>query len=52
MLILDGNIVAKTMKDNLKKYFEDEFFIEKYIAIILLNNDEPSKVYVNKKKIF
>jgi hypothetical protein len=40
------------MKQNLTNYFKDDFFIGKYIAIILLNNDEPSKVYVNKKTIF
>lgn len=52
MIILDGKLVAESMKKKLKNYFENNFFLDKYIAIILLNDDEPSKVYVNKKKSF
>lgn len=52
MLILDWKLVSNSIKINLKNYFQENHFVWKYVAIFLLQDHVPSKVYVNLKKKF
>lgn len=52
MLILSWKDLSIKIKQELKEYFDNNYYKKKFVALILLTDHTPSKVYVRMKKKF